>query len=80
MLTREATKEETIRAGEEMMSRAAAAQQDNHKKVIGWIKTLKNVPSTFDPATTYKVCVQEWFAIHVKKQPQGTGNYNLETI
>ena len=80
MLNREATKEETISAGLDMMSRANPKQQENHAKAIEWIKTLKQVPSTFDPTTTYNVCLQEWYAIHVKGQPNGTGAYKLETI
>lgn len=75
-----ATKEETIAAGTEMMNQATEAQKQNHLKVIEWIKTLKNVPTTADPKTTYKECCNEWVAVHIKNQPAGTGSYNLETM
>jgi hypothetical protein len=79
MLNREASKEETIKAGEDLMSRATPEQQENHKKVIAWISTLKNIPSTYDPLTTYKHCLREWHAVFVLGKPAGTGSYNLET-
>lgn len=75
-----ATKEQTIEAGTEMMTQATEAQKQNHLKVIEWIKTLKNVPSTTNPKTTYKECCKEWVAVYVKNQPAGTGSYNLETL
>lgn len=75
-----ATKDQTIAAGLDMMSRATPAQQANHQKVIDWVKTLKNVPSTTNAATTYKECCREWHAVHVLGKPQGTGAYNLDTL
>ena len=75
-----ATKSETIEAGIDMMSRATPAQRENHQKVIDWLSTLKNVPSTTNAVTTYKECCREWHAVHVLGKPQGTGAYNLETL
>lgn len=75
-----ATKDQTIAAGLDMMSRATQAQQANHQKVIDWVKTLKNVPSTTNATTTYKECCREWHAVNVLGKPQGTGSYNLETL
>lgn len=75
-----ATKEETITAGIEMMESVNPTQRENHQKVIAWIRTLKNVPSTTNAKTTYKECMNEWYHVHVKGQPNGTGSYNLETV
>ena len=75
-----ATKGMTIKAGLEMMSRSTPDQQALHQKVIDWIQTLKNVPSTDNAASTYRECCREWRAIHMLNKPQGTGAYKLETI
>jgi len=75
-----ATKEETIVAGIDMLSRATPTQRVNHEKVIAWIKTLRNVPSTTNAVTTYKQCVREWYAVYVERKPGGTGAYTLDTL
>lgn len=76
----EATKEQVIAAGMDMANRGHIALKKNHMKVIEWIKTLKNVPSTSSADATYKACCREYVEVVLKGNPNGTGAYNLDTL
>jgi hypothetical protein len=73
------TKEDVIAAGLDIASRATPAQAENHQKVIAWIRTLRGLPSG-SAESAYKDLTAEWYQLTVKKNPKGTGRYDLTKI
>ena len=62
-----ATKEEIIAAGFATMKKGRQDNQVNHQKVIDWIRTLSNIPSTAtDPYYIYVECYEKWYEKNVE--------------